>query len=371
MISFNYNSHPQEILFGAGALSRLPEMIRKFGWQKVILITSQSMRANGRVEQIHKMLGGHMEAIVDNVQPHVQDTQLLPITAIAEEVDADVVIGLGGGSAIGMAKAVVSSLRKDGKYVSTAAIPVTYAGSEMTLVFGVTHTNEDPPRKVTVTDRTIVPRFVIYDPELTLDLPADVTASTGINAFAHCIEALYSRTRNPLSSAAAVDGVRRIHTSLLDCVQDGKNLSARSDMLLGAHLAGLSLASVSMGLHHGLCHVLGGTASVPHGVANAIVLPHAIRFNADATYEELLPAARAMGISETGLSPIGVVQAMANEIAAWVGKMGLPQRLREAGVPETDLPNLAEIAFESKTVQNNPKPIGDVGQLLVLLRAMW
>ncbi len=371
MTSFNYSSHPQEILFGAGSLSRLPEMIRKFGWQKVMLITSRSMRENGRLQQVHKMLGGHLEAIVDNVQPHVQDTQLQPILAVAEESDADVVIGMGGGSAVGMAKAVVSALRKEDRYVSVAAIPVTYAGSEMTPVYGVTHTRETPPRKVTVNDPAIVPRLVIYDPELTLDLPADVTASTGINAFAHCVEALYSRTKNPLSSAAAVDGIRHIHASLLDCVQDGRNLSARSEMLLGAHLAGLSLASVSMGLHHGLCHVLGGTASVPHGVANAIVLPHVIRFNADATYEELLPAARVMGISETGLSPIGVTRAMADGVSAWVGKMRLPQRLREVGVQESDLPNLAEIAFQSKTVQNNPKPIAESGQLLSLLSAMW
>src|SRR6185295_4629001 len=111
----------------------------------------------------------------------------------------------------------------------------------------------------------------------------------------HCIEALYSRTRNPISTAAATNGAHHISNALLRCYQNGKDLEARTEMFVGAHLAGLSLASVSMGLHHGLCHVLGGTANVPHGIANSIILPHAIRFNADATAPQLLPAAEAIG----------------------------------------------------------------------------
>jgi alcohol dehydrogenase class IV len=140
-------------------------------------------------------------------------------------------------------------------------------------------------------------------------------------------------------------------------------------MLLGSHLAGFSLASVSMGLHHGLCHVLGGTANVPHGIANSILLPHAIRFNADATASQLLPAAQAMGIPLTDLEE--VIEAMGQEIFELIGRMDLPQRLRDVGVHESDLPRLAEIAFQNRTVQNNPKPITDVTQLEGLLRDAW
>lgn len=344
------------------------------GWGKLVLCTSQSMRARGRVQEIHNLVGACLAAVRDDIQPHVQDKQILPSVAIAEEVEANAIIALGGGSVLGMAKAIASALRKergDALPVPIIAIPVTYAGSEMTPVYGVTHTNETPPRKVTVNDPTIVPRVVIYDPELTLDLPPGMTASTGINAFAHCVEALYSRTRNPLSSAAALDGIRHIYSALLDCVQDGNNLSARTEMLLGSHLAGLSLASVSMGIHHGLCHVLGGTANIPHGVANAIILPHAIRFNADATAAELLPAARVMGIAENRISPTGVIEAMADAVSEWIRRMNLPQRLRDVGVGESDLPNLAQIAFQSKTVQNNLKLVKDVTQIEALLRQAW
>jgi alcohol dehydrogenase class IV len=241
----------------------------------------------------------------------------------------------------------------------------------MTPVYGITHTDENPPRKVTVSDPKIAPELVIYDPELTLDLPPALTASTGINALAHCIEALYSKTRNPLSTAAAVTGVQHIVMALFNCYQDGKSLEARTEMLLGAHLAGLSLASVSMGLHHGLCHVLGGTANVPHGIANSIILPHAIRFNADVTASQLLPVAEAMGVPVRRIDPTIVVEAMVQKIFHLISQMNLPQRLRDAGVADLDLPRLAQIAFENRTVRNNPKPITDPVQLETLLREAW
>ena len=200
-----------------------------------------------------------------------------------------------------------------------------------------------------------------------------LTASTGINALAHCIEALYSTKRNPISTAAATSGVRHIFNALLRCYTHPNDVEARTEMLQGAHLAGLSLASVSMGLHHGLCHVLGGTANIPHGIANSIILPHAIRFNADVTASQLLPAAEAMGISLNGSSPLVAVETMAQNIFDLVGQMHLPQRLRDAGVnlKESDLPQLAQIAFQNRTVQNNPKPITEPAQIEKLLRAAW
>jgi alcohol dehydrogenase class IV len=253
------------------------------------------------------------------------------------------------------------------------AIPTTYAGSEMTSVYGITRSRETPPRKVTFNDEKITPRLVIYDPELTLDLPPQMTASTGINALAHCIEALYSKTRNPLSTAAAIQGIEHIHTALIACYRDGTNLAARSEMLLGAHLAGFSLASVSMGLHHGLCHVLGGTAGIAHGIANSIILPHAILFNADTTASQLLPAAAAMGVSLNGTRPKAAVEALAQTVSELVRSLDLPQRLRDAGVSlqESDLPRLARVAFENRTVQNNPRPITDPVQIESLLRNAW
>jgi len=380
MDEFRYVSYNQEVIFGAGSLERLSEQADNFGSQRFMLCANHSLRANGHIASIENALGKRLVAIYDRVQPHVQDVQLDEVLALAIEKKVDAFIGMGGGSPIGMAKAAAAALEK--KYsespdsqtvVPAIAIPTTYAGSEMTPVYGVTHTNENPPRKVTTNDPNSIPKLVIYDPNLTLDLPAQMTASTGINALAHCIEALYSVKRNPLSTLAATSAVYYIFNSLLRCYTNADDLSARTDMLLAAHLAGLSLASVTMGLHHGLCHVLGGTANVPHGIANSIILPHAIRFNADATAPQLLPAAEAMGIPVNGISPTVVIEAMVQKIFHLISQMNLPQHLRDAGVGlrESDLPRLAEIAFQNRTVQNNPKPITDVSQIEELLQEAW
>jgi maleylacetate reductase len=366
MFGFNYASYTQEVIFAPGALARLRMVVDQRGWQRVMLCSSHSMRSEGQVSNAESILGEKLVAVFDRVQPHVQDVQVQEILALAQEKHVQAVVGLGGGSSIGMAKAVGFQLQ-----LPIIAIPGTYAGSEMTPVYGITHTDEDPPRKVTVSDPRIVPTLVFYDPNLTLDLPPALTASTGINALAHCIEALYSKTRNPLSSAAAVDGIRHIHAALLKCYRDGKNLEARAEMLLGSHLAGFSLASVSMGLHHGICHVLGGSANIPHGIANAIILPHAIAFNADATAMYLVPAAEVIEVPETGGSPKERIEALAQHISELIHQMDLPQRLRDTGVHESDLPRLSQLAIQNRTVQNNPKPITDVTQLESLLRAAW
>jgi len=377
MNGFRYVSYAQEVIFAPGALARLSEAVQRLGRKRLMLCTNRSMKARGHVAALQTALDESLVALFDCVQPHVQDTQVNEALALAVQHEVDAVIGMGGGSPIGMAKAVANALTStfpDAKpSIPVIAVPTTYAGSEMTAVYGITHTREKPPRKVTVNDPKIAPRLVIYDPELTLDLPPDMTAATGINALAHCIEALYSITRQPASTAMAIRGVHHINNALLRCYQDGNDLEARSEMFIGAHLAGLSLASVKMGLHHGLCHVLGGTANVPHGIANSILLPHAIRFNADATAAQLLPAAEAMGISLNGISPTVAMEALAQKISDLIRKMHLPQRLREAGatLKESDLPHLAQLGFQNSAVQNNPKPITEPAQVEALLRAAW
>lgn len=376
MDKFHYNSYAQEVIFGADSLNQLSEAVENFARRRFMLCANHSMQVAGHVDSVKALLGERLVASFCRVHPHVQDTQVNEILEIVAEKKLDVFIGMGGGSPIGMAKAAAAAVeqkRDDHADVPVIAIPTTYAGSEMTPVYGITHTNENPPRKVTVSNPKIVPRLVIYDPKLTIDLPPEMTASTGINALAHCIEALYSLKRNPLSTAVAIRGVRHISNALLRCYQDGTDLGVRTEMLLGSHLAGLSLGSVTMGLHHGLCHVLGGSAGVPHGIANSIILPHAIRFNADITAPQLIPAAEAMGMPLNGSSPNVVIEAMVQNIFELIRQMNLPQRLRDAGVDlrESDLPRLAQLGFQNRTVQNNPKPIADVTQIEKLLRKAW
>lgn len=384
MEKFHLLSYAQEIVFEAGSLARVGEAVEHFGLERLLLITSPSIRAGGHIRTIEAALGNHLVAVFDHVEQHVQDTQVDEVLALAAETKVDGLIGLGGGSPIGMAKAVSYGLEEklavkpdrlrtpvSQPVFPIAAIPTTYAGSEMTAGFGITHSREKPPRKVTVNDPRVTPKLVLYDPLLTLDLPAEVTASSGMNALAHCIEALYSRTRQPFSTALATSAIQSISSSLLRCYKNGHDQQARTDMLSGAHLAGLALSGVSMGLHHGLCHVLGGTAHIPHGIANSIILPHAMRFNADATATELIPAVEALGINIDGNSPVAAVKQTAQFIADLSAQMDLPQRLRDVGVKKSDLPELASLAFSNHTVQNNPKPITELSQIEGLLEEAW
>jgi maleylacetate reductase len=383
MNKFRYTTYAQEIIFGVGAIKQLGEATTRFGWQRLMLCTSPSLRSGGYVAEIEATLGQRLVATYEQVQSHVLDFQLAEALELATQQDVDAVIGLGGGSPIGMAKAISLALEEqrtgqparaatpvDQPLVANIAIPTTYAGSEMTPVYGVTHQLEDTTRKITVRDAKVTPKLTVYDPALTLKLPPGVTAATGINALAHCIEALYSITRNPLSSAAALSGVRSITGALPRCYTHGDDLEARTELLLGAHLAGASLATVTMALHHGLCHVLGGTAGVPHGVANSIILPHAMRFNLDATAPQLAQVAQAMGVASSQ-SEAEAAEIAARSVYNLISQLNLPQRLRDVGVAETDLPHLAELALKSSAVQSNPKPITGAAQIESVFRAAW
>ncbi len=366
MSSFHYTTFPQEIIFGAGALEKISEIVAQKNFARLLLITTRSQRANGNVARLENLLGEKLVAVFDTVQQHVPQINVDETTKLAREKNADALIALGGGSAIGVAKAASHSLQSP---LAILAIPTTYAGSEITSHFGITRERDGVMKKETTSDTRIVPRVVLYDPLLTLDLPRELTASTGINAFAHCVEAVYSITKNPVSTLLALDASRLIFNALPRCQENGNDVDARTQMLQGSYLAGAALANVAMGLHHGVCHVLGGTANVPHGIANAIVLPHAIRFNADVCANGLARIAETMGIARQDEYAMAMDAAL--RVEEWITRLNLPTRLRDAGVRENDLPNLAALAFANKTVQNNPKKISSVETMENFLRALW
>jgi maleylacetate reductase len=388
MNEFRSISYAQEIIFGAGSVTQLGDAVERFHMRRLMLCATGSLRRGGQIKLIEQALGNRLVAVYEHVQPHVPDFQVAEALELASENEIDALIGMGGGSPIGMAKAISVALEEkrtgqpakaafptDQPLIPVIAIPTTYAGSEMTPTFGITYQNEGATRKVTQTDAKITPKLVMYDPLLTLNLPSEITASTGINALAHCIEALYSITRNPLSTSVALTGIHSIYTALPRCYVDGNDLEARTEMLVGAYLAGSALSHVLMALHHGLCHILGGTAGVPHGFANSIMLPHAMHFNIDATAPQLALAAEAIGVerntSTSFMDDENVAEEAVDRIYTLIGQMNLPQHLRSVGVKETDIPNLAQLALQSRAVQSNPKPITSAEQIEGILRAAW
>ena len=380
MTRFSYDTAAQKVIFGAGDNKLLPGILDEFGWQRLFLCTSPHLRKNDSIDMILSSLGEKDVAVFDQTASHVPEAQVVEALAIARESACDVVIGLGGGSAIGLAKAVSYELSAGqpfknasaGLAMPTIAIPTTYAGSEMTPLFGVTRQeSEATKRKITKRDVRITPKVALYDPLLTLDLPPQLTASSGVNALAHCIEAVYSKTRNPLSTASALRGIKLISRALPVCVEDGQNLTARSELLEGAHLGGVALATVSMGIHHGTGHVLGGTAGVPHGVANCIVLPHAMHFNADAVPEQLAVIAEAFGVPRNGRSDYEMAVAAADLVREFIYQLDMPQQLRGVGVEKVLLPRLARNLLLSKAVLSNPKPVTSENQAIAFLEGMW
>ncbi len=378
MRSFAYTTTPQRIVFGTSAINRLPDELLAGSWSRVVIVTSPHYERAGVLQALSRLMGERVVGTFSKTEPHVLEAHLDSAIALAREANADAVLALGGGSPIGLAKAVsleltVARQRADAEAapVVNLAVPTTYAGSEMTPVYGVTRPQPNgATRKITVRDVRVPPRLVVYDPELTLDLPPGLTASTGINALAHCVESVYSATRNSLSTAAALAGVTRIARALPQCVRNGRDLDARTDMLEGAHLGGIALATVDMGIHHGTGHVLGGSAGVPHGVANCIVLPHAVRFNADVCAAELALVADALGVVRSAASDEATAHAVADRLHALVAELGQPQRLRDAGVDRDQLPSMLDALLASAAVRKNPKPLTEAAAASYL-EAMW
>jgi maleylacetate reductase len=254
---------------------------------------------------------------------------------IARSLKADCAIAVGGGSTVGLGKAIALD-----SGLPILAIPTTYAGSEMTPIFGLTEAG----LKRTGNDPKVLPRTVIYDPALTVSLPVPMSITSGINALAHAAEGLYSRDANPVTALMAEEAIRALATGLSGVYANGSDIEARSLSLYGAWLAGTVLGSVGMALHHKLCHTLGGSFNLPHAQTHTIVLPHALAYNAVCAPEAMRRIARALGATNAAL---GVFELARSH--------GAPVALRDIGLTAADLDRAADIA--SANPYWNPRPI--------------
>jgi maleylacetate reductase len=265
----------------------------------------------------------------------------------ARRLKADCCVAIGGGSTTGLAKAI--ALVSD---LPILAIPTTYAGSEMTPIWGLT----EGGRKTTGRDLRVLPKTVLYDPCLTVSMPARLSATSGMNSIAHCVEALYAQEANPVISMIAEDGIRALAQSLPVVVKEPGNLEARSQAFYGAWLGAIALGSVGMALHHKLCHTLGGTYNLPHAETHTVVLPHAVAYNAAAAPEAAGRIARALGAPSAA--------AGLYDLAA---SLGTPLSLRELGMSAGALDQAAEIATQNPYY--NPRPVTREGIRAVLENA--
>jgi maleylacetate reductase len=337
MRDFVYDQLACRVVFGAGAFDQLAAEVDRLGLSKLLVLSTP-----GQVklaEEAARRLGSRAAGLYPHAKMHVPIETAEAARAEARRLGADGAVAIGGGSTIGLGKAIALE-----SGLPIVAIPTTYAGSEMTPIYGLT----EGGAKKTGRDARVLPRTVIYDPLLTLGLPAKISGPSGMNAIAHCVEALYAENANPVIALMAEEGIRTLARSLPRIAADLGDLDARGDALYGAWLAGISLGAVGMALHHKLCHTLGGSFNLPHAETHTIVLPHAAAYNSEAAPEAMRRIARALGGKEaaTGLY----------DLAA---SIGAPLALKEIGFQEQDLDQAVEIA--TRNPYYNPRPVSRDG----------
>jgi maleylacetate reductase len=333
MRPFVYEALPSRVVFGVGSLQKLPEEIDKLGAKRALVLCTPEQRAMGA--EIVVMLGARSAGVFDGAVMHVPAKVAEAARDKARRVKADCCVAIGGGSTTGLAKAIALTAK-----LPILAIPTTYAGSEMTPIWGITEGGV----KKTGRDVLVLPKTVIYDPALTTSLPVALSVTSGINAIAHCVEALYSKDANPIISLIAEEGIRALASGLPEVVKRPGDLDGRGRALYGAWLGGVSLGAVGMALHHKLCHTLGGTFNLPHAETHTVVLPHAVAHNAAAAPEAMgrISGALRAASAATGLHDLAV-------------SLGAPVSLQSLGMRREQLDQAADLAVQNPYY--NPRPV--------------
>ena len=333
MKSFTYNGQPARVVFGAGSLQHLAREIETLGAQKALVLSTPEQRASA--EMVADMLGNRAAGVFAQAVMHVPIETAREAREVARALGADCAVAIGGGSTTGLGKAIALD-----SGLPILAIPTTYAGSEMTPIYGITEAG----MKKTGKDARVLPRVVIYDPELTLGLPVAMSVTSGINAIAHAAESLYAVDGNPVMNLMAKEGMAAIARALPAIKNAANDIEARSDALYGAWLCGTVLGNVGMALHHKLCHTLGGSFNLPHAETHTIVLPHALAYNALAAPEAMRAIAQSLGASSAAQAVFDLAK-----------NNGAPTALKDIGMQEADLDKACDIAMQNQ--YPNPRPL--------------
>lgn len=324
MEAFEYTANPSRVVFGNGTIAKLPDILSELKLSRPLLLSTPQQI--GQADGVKSLLRGEVAGVFSEATMHTPLEVTERAVEFARSSNADSVVSIGGGSTIGLGKAI--SVRTGLHHI---AIPTTYAGSEVTPILGETSGG----LKTTRSDPKILPGTVIYDVDLTLTLPVGLSATSGVNAIAHAVEALYAKNANPIINMFAQEGVKSLAASLPEIIKEPNSPAARSTALYGAWLCGVCLGNVGMSLHHKLCHTLGGSFGLPHAETHTIVLPHALSYNAPEVpramekLAEVLPGSN--GDAVAGLN-------------ALLDKLNVKRGLRDFGMKESDIDKAADIA---------------------------
>jgi maleylacetate reductase len=337
--AFTYEALPGRVVFGAGvSRDKLADEVGRLDAERVLLVATGQEKE--LADELARPLGERLAGRFTGVRPHVPVEVAERARNAAREVGADCLLSVGGGSTTGTAKAVALETE-----LPIVAVPTTYAGSEMTPVYGLT----SGQRKRTGKSLKVLPKVVIYDPELTFSLPDFITGPSAMNAMAHCVEAFYAPGANPITSLMAEEGIRALASGVPAAVSRPENLEGRTQTLYGAYLAGAAFAAAGGGIHHKICHVLGGAYDLPHAETHTVILPQATAFNEEAIPEVMQRVARALGAEEA-----------ASGLYDLARRIGAPTALKDVGMKEENLDEAVPLILE-EAPRDNPRPVDEAG----------
>jgi alcohol dehydrogenase class IV len=381
------NPRVERIVSGPGSVGKLGEELDRLGGNRVLVVVSPSVAKTFLLQRINSALGAKAAAVFDQVKPHSPTESIEKAVDLARGAEIDALVSVGGGSAIDTAKGVAALLAEGGPLprfgvrftppnrkevppmpapkLPHIAIPTTLSGGEYSYSAGIT----EGGKKFIVADPKLAPLTVLLDPEAAATAPPRLLAASGMNALAHCVEAVYSTETQPLTEAYCLRGIGLLARYLPRAVENSQDLDALSQVQVAACLSGMGVYSAWTGIHHAIVHVIGGRYKAPHAEIHALMLPYAMRWNLDATVEAYARMAREIAIA--GASEEQLAAAVPEHVFEMNRRMGLPLRLRELGVPREGLNQLAVDALADYSIHTNPKPVHSAAQVMEVLEAAW
>jgi len=369
MAAFTFQG-AKKIVFGEGAINKMADEIHALGGKKVLLVQDQALEKVGVAEQVMAPFKAHgipyvlYDQVTSEPEPSLADQG----AALAREEGCDLVVGVGGGSSLDVAKAVAMLARNDGKaedYIGLETVPMpglpsimvpTTAGTGSEVTFTAVFTMREKKAKGGINSRFLYPDLALLDPELTLSLPPNVTATTGMDALTHAIEGFTSLQSNPMSDIVAKEAIALIGANLKRAFEEGDDLQARREMLLGSLMAGLALASAGVGACHALAYPLGAFFDIPHGLANAVLLPYIMDYNCSSAEAKFAEVASLMGGMDPKQSQKSDPEKGVDVVRRLSQNIGIPQGLKDLDIPESDIEKMAEMAMTvARPIENKPR----------------
>jgi alcohol dehydrogenase class IV len=380
-LAFNFAS-PTKIVFGCGAAKDAGIEMTSLGASRTLLLTDSGVMAAGLAERVKGALGERCVGVFYEIP---QDTGVHVVERAAEMargLGADSLVSVGGGSVMDTAKGLAVLITEGGRLQDYqgfqmltrrqafhVTIPTT-AGTGSETTFAAVIKDHERKEKILLFDYHLAPDIAILDPEMLATLPPKITAFTGMDALTHAVEAIHSLQAEPFADALSFHAIRLIRENLPRCVEQGDDLAARGQMFAAAAMAGQAFTNAMVGVVHALAHTLGARFGVPHGLANAMLLPQGMRYNLESCAERYALVAEAMGVRTAGMSNEEAARSAVEAVRELALRLGLPTRLRDAGVPRDSLRECAEQSLSDGSIVYNPRQADEAG-LVKLLEEAW